>query len=138
MLTHRRPSREATEKNAADVELAARFPELFRAARDAEDALRKAQASRTPLTELRELGLALDNTLTAAVHSAYAAERAAIGPLGYDDWIYRRKAKAKAKVKLRTAEAERLLTLREEHRLAGIVRVPPQPVDWGAAPVTRA
>ena len=54
------------------------------------------------------------------MRAAYAAERVEIGPLGYDDWIYRRKAKAKPKVKMWLAEAERLLTLREEHRLAGI------------------
>ena len=41
MVTGRRPSREAKEKHAADVQLAAQFPDLFRAARDAEDALRR-------------------------------------------------------------------------------------------------
>lgn len=130
MVTGRRPSREAMEKHAADVALAAQFPDLFHAARDAEDALRQAQALRAPLAELRTLGLALDGALTAVMRSAYAAERAEIGPVGYDDWIYRRKARAKPKVKVWLAEAERLLTLREEHRLAGIPRVPPQPAEW--------
>ena len=32
MVTGRRPSREAMEKHAADVELAAQFPDLFHAA----------------------------------------------------------------------------------------------------------
>jgi hypothetical protein len=136
MITRPRPSREANEKYAADRDLAAQFPELFRAARDAEDALRRAQASRAPTIELRRLGLALDDALTAVMHSAYAAERVQIGPLGYDDWIYRRKARAKPKVKIWLAEAERLLTLREEHRLAGIVRLPPQPADSAARAVT--
>ena len=135
MVTGRRPSPEAKEKHAADVQLAAQFPDLFRAARDAEDALRTAQARRAPLAELRTLGLALDDALTAAMRAAYATERAEIGPRGYDDWIYRRKARAKPKVKMWAAEAERLLTLREEHRLAGIVRVPPQPGEWAAGAV---
>jgi hypothetical protein len=127
MLTRRRPSREAMEKYAADVELAAQFPALFHAAKDTEDALRQAQALRAPRPELRKLGLALDAALTAVMRAAYATERVEIGPLGYDDWIYRRKAKAKPKVKMWLAEAERLLTLREEHRLTGIVQLPPQP-----------
>ncbi|HUK68207.1 MAG TPA: hypothetical protein VLW50_05560 [Streptosporangiaceae bacterium] len=132
MITGRKPSREAMAKHAADVALAAQFAESFRAARDAEDALRQAQASRAPLVELRERGLALDDALTAVMRSAYAAERVEIGAIGYDDWIYRRKARAKPKVKRWTAEAERLLTLREEHRLKGIVRVPPHPADWAS------
>jgi len=124
MIKGRRPSPEALRKYSADAELAAKFSRLFGAARDAEDALRQAQARRAPGTELRDLGLALDEALSAAMRAAYAAQRAQIGPLGYDDWIYRRKAKAKPKVKMWTAEAERLLTLREEHRLTGIPRVP--------------
>ncbi|HKB29878.1 MAG TPA: hypothetical protein VKD26_03495 [Streptosporangiaceae bacterium] len=136
MVTRRRPSREAKEKHAADLQLAAQFPALFEAAREAEDALRLAQAGRAPLIELRTLGLALDDALTAVMHSAYARERAEIGPLGYDDWIYRRKARAKPNVKMWSAEAERLLTLREEHRLAGIVRVPSQPAEWPAEVAT--
>jgi hypothetical protein len=134
MVTRRSPSREAMEKYAADAELAAQFPELFRAATDAEDALRQAQALRAPLPELRELGLALDGALTAVMRAAYAAERTEIGPLGYDDWIYRRKAKAKPKVKVWIAEAERLLTLREEHRLSGVAPPPPRP-ESGAVTV---
>ncbi len=136
MVTGRRPSREAMEKYAGDAELAAQFPDLFHAARDAEDALRQAQAVRAPAIRLRTLGLVLDDALTAVMRSAYATERIEIGPLGYDDWIYRRKARAKPEVKMWTAEAERLLTLREEHRLAGIVRVPPQPGEWAAEDAT--
>jgi hypothetical protein len=135
MVTGHRPSPQAKEKHAADVQLAAQFPDLFRAARDAEDALRTAQVRRAALAELRTLGLALDDALTATMRAAYATERTEIGLQGYDDWIYRRKARAKPKVKMWTAEAERLLTLREEHRLAGIVRVPPQPGEWAAGAV---
>jgi len=127
MVTRRRPSREAMERYAADAELAARFPELFQAAKDTEDALRQAQALRAPLPGQRTLGLAFDAALTAVMRAAYATERVEVGPLGYDDWIYRRKAKAKPKVKMWRAEAERLLTLREEHRLTGIPHLPPQP-----------
>ena len=36
-----------------------------------------------------------------------------------------------------TMEAERLLTLRESHRLTGIVRLPRQPARLPEAPATR-
>ena len=65
------------------------------------------------------------------MRAAYAAERVAIGPRGYDDRIYRRKAKATSPVRVWSAEAERLLTLRESHRLTGIPRVPRSPVLAG-------
>ena len=77
-----------------------------------------------PLTERYRLAKRLDTALTDAMRAAYAAERVAIGPLGYDDRIYRRKAKATSPVRVWSAEAERLLTLRESHRLTGIPRVP--------------
>ena len=64
--------------------------------------------------------MALYTALTDAMRAAYAAERAEIGPRGYDDRIFRRKAKAKPAVHAWTDEAERLLTLRETHRLTGI------------------
>jgi len=60
------------------------------------------------------------------MRAAFAAQRAEIGPLGYDDRIYRRKAMATSPVRAWTMEAERLLTLRESHRLTGIVRLPRQ------------
>jgi len=65
----------------------------------------------------------LDATLTEAMRAAYAAQRAEIGPLGYDDRIYRRKKMATPAVHALTAEAEHLLTLRETHRLTGIPAV---------------
>jgi hypothetical protein len=59
--------------------------------------------------------------------SAYAAERAEIGPRGYEDRIYRRKAKAKPAVHALTDEAERLLTLRESYQLTGFPARPEAP-----------
>jgi len=124
-MRRRLVSSEALETYAVDAELAGKFDELLRSAERAEDALRQAQARGAPLAAPRELGLAFDAALTAAMRAAYAAERVEIGVRGYDDWIYRRKAKAKAKVRTWRDEAERLLTMREVHRLTGIPRVPP-------------
>jgi hypothetical protein len=111
----------------ADTALAARKAELLDAAREAESQFRQAQAQRAPEDQLRRLALDLDEALTAAMHAAYAARRAAIGPLGYDDRIYRRKKMATPPVHALTAEAERLLTLRETHRLNGIPPVTFEP-----------
>ena len=58
------------------------------------------------------------------MRAAYAAQRAEIGPRGYEDRIFRRKSMAKPAVRALTAEAERLLTLRENHRLNRIPEVP--------------
>jgi hypothetical protein len=120
-------SQEAEGQHAADVALADKFGELLEAARTAEAGLRQAQARGAAVQELHDLGKALDAALTETMRAAYAAQRAAIGPRGYDDRIYRRKALATSAVKQWTAEAEALLTLREAHRLGGIVRVPPAP-----------
>jgi hypothetical protein len=120
-------SQEALEMHAADVALAAKFDELLAAAREAELEFRQADVPSTPLPERRRLAVNLDSALTAVMRSAFAAQRAAIGPLGYDDRIYRRKAMAKPEVHALTAEAERLLTLRESHRLKGIPPAPLQP-----------
>lgn len=132
-----KPSSEAEHKHAADVALAARRPELLDAAREAEIRFRQAQARRASDTEVRRLAEDLDAALTAAMHAAYAAQRAEIGPLGYYDRIYRRKAMAKPRVHALTAEAERLLTLRENHRLNGIPAVTFEPSPL-MAPVPRA
>ena len=118
---------EAAAKHAADVALAGQFDELLAAARADEDALRSAQADGSSLTELHQLGKRLDGSLTAVMRAAFAAERAAIGPRGYDDRIYRRKAMATTPVRAWTMEAQRLLTLRESHRLTGIARLPHTP-----------
>lgn len=123
-----------------DVERAARFDELLAGARAAENEFRKAQAAAAPNNELYPLARNFDFALTDVMQAAYAAERAEIGPLGYDDKIYRRKAKAKSAVHAWTDEAERLLTLRETHRITGIPPAPrgvpyvPPPVPPEAEP----
>lgn len=120
-------SEEAAAKHAADVALAGQFDDLLAEARADEDALRSAQADGSSLAELHLLGKRLDGSLTAVMRSAFAAERAAIGPRGYDDRIYRRKAMATTPVRAWTMEAQRLLTMRESHRLTGIARLPRRP-----------
>jgi hypothetical protein len=120
-------SEEASAKHAADVALAGQFDELLAAARADEDALRAAQADGSALADLHQLGKRLDGSLTAVMRAAFAAERAAIGPRGYDDRIYRRKAMATTPVRAWTMEAQRLLTMRESHRLTGIARLPRRP-----------
>jgi hypothetical protein len=118
-----KPSSEAEQQYEADVTLAGHRAELLDAAREAENRFRQAQARRAPDAEVRRLAEDLDAALTEAMRAAYSAQRAEIGPRGYDDRIYRRKAKATARVHALTAEAERLLTLRETHRLNGIPAV---------------
>jgi hypothetical protein len=128
VIVKRKPvSEEAMAKHAADVDLAGQFDDLLAQARAAEDALRSAQAEGASPADLRQLGKRLDDALTAVMRAAFAAERAEIGPRGYEDRIYRRKAMATSPVRAWTMEAQRLLTLRETHRLAGIVRLPPTP-----------
>jgi hypothetical protein len=130
----------AEEAYLADVALAASFDDLLAAARDAELAYRQAQASGAPASEQYPLATRLSSALTDAMRAAYAAERAEIGPRGYDDRIYRRKAKARPEVHALADEAERLLTLRETYQLTGfparpeaaalgveIARLPAQP-----------
>jgi hypothetical protein len=136
-MRRQKPSSEAKQHYQADVALAGRRAELLSAAREAEGRFRKAQARRAPVGEVHRLAEDLDAALTEAMRAAYAAQRAEIGPLGYDDRIYRRKAKATPRVHALTAEAERLLTLRETHRLNGI---PPVPFELSplASPVTKA
>jgi hypothetical protein len=128
VIVKRKPvSEEAGAKHAADVALAEQFDDLLARARADEDALRSAQADASSLAELHQLGKRLDESLTAVMRAAFAAERAAIGPRGYDDRIYRRKAMATTPVRAWTMEAQRLLTLRESHRLTGIARLPRTP-----------
>jgi hypothetical protein len=120
-------SQEALDAHAADAALAAERGKLLDAAREADLALRQAEANRAPVTELHRLAKELDAALTAAMQAAYAAQRAEIGARGYEDRIYFRKGKARPEVRPLTAEAERLLTLRENHRLNHIPEVPRQP-----------
>jgi hypothetical protein len=120
-------SPEAAVKYDADVALAEQFDDLFAQAQSAEHVLRDAQASGASLEEQHRAGKRLDAALTDVMRAAFAAQRAEIGARGYDDRIYRRKAMATTPVRAWTMEAERLLTLRESHRLTGIVRLPRQP-----------
>jgi hypothetical protein len=122
-----KPSQEALDKHAADVAAAAERGKLLDAARAADATLREAEARRAPVTELHRLAKELDTALTAAMRATYAAQRAEIGPRGYEDRIFARKAKAKPDVRVLTAEAERLLTLRENHRMNHIPEVPREP-----------
>jgi hypothetical protein len=103
----------------ADVALAANFSELLAKAQRAEREYRHAQATGAPVSVQYPLAHSLDAALTDVTRAAYAAQRAEIGPLGYEDRIYFRKAKATPAVHAWTDEAERLLTLRETHRLTG-------------------
>ena len=132
-----KPSSDAQQRYEADVALAGRRPELLDAAREAESLFREAQAQRAPEADLRRRAEDLDSALTAAVWAAYAAQRAEIGPRGYDDRIYRRKAKAKPHIHALTADAERLLTLRETHRVNDIPAVTFEPSPL-MAPIIKA
>ena len=120
-------SQEAADRHAADVAAAAERGKLLDSARTADTALREAETRRAPVTELHRLAKDLDAALTAAMHAAYAAQRAEIGPRGYEDRIYLRKAKAKPEIRALTAQAERLLTLRENHRMNHIPQIPREP-----------
>jgi hypothetical protein len=122
-----KPSQEALRKHAADMTAAAERGKLLDEARAADIALREAEARRAPAAELHRLAKELDAALTAAMHVAYAAQRAEIGPRGYEDRIFLRKARARPAVRALTAEAERLLTLRENHRMNHIPDVPREP-----------
>ncbi|MGH3250928.1 MAG: hypothetical protein ACRDOI_32630 [Trebonia sp.] len=122
-----KPSQESLNLHATDVAEAAERGKLLDAARAADAAMREAQATRAPVIEVHQLAKELDTALTAAMRAAYAAQRAEIGARGYEDRIYHRKAKAKPAVRVLTAEAERLLTLRENHRLNHIPEVPRVP-----------
>jgi hypothetical protein len=120
-------SEEATATYEADVALAEQFEDLLARAESAEQEFRDAQAAGTGDERLHSLGKRLDAALTDVMRSGFAAQRAAIGPRGYDDRIFRRKAMATPPVRALTLEAQRLLTLRESHRLTGIVRLPRSP-----------
>jgi hypothetical protein len=126
-MSRHKVSNEAMRRYEADAALAGRREELLATARDAEGKFRHAQAQNGPVSELRALAENLDSALTAAMQAAFAAERAEIGPRGYDDRIYRRKGMAKPAVHALTAQAEHLLTLRETHRLNGIPAEPLEP-----------
>jgi hypothetical protein len=112
-------SAEAEANYLADVALAANFDKLLARAQAADREFRDAQATGAPASVQYPLASNLDVALTDVTRAAYAAQRAEIGPLGYEDRIYFRKAKATPGVHAWTDEAERLLTLRETHRVSG-------------------
>jgi hypothetical protein len=112
-------SADAEASYLADVALASKFDELLARAEAAEREFRQAQAAAAPANVQYPLATTLDTALTDVTRAAYAAQRAEIGPRGYDDRIVRRKAMATPVVHGWTDEAERLLTLRETHRLTG-------------------
>jgi site-specific DNA-cytosine methylase len=112
-------SADAEASYLADVALASKFDELLARAEAAERDFRRSQAAAAPAQAQYPLAKTLDEALTDVTHAAYAARRAEIGPHGYDDRIVRRKAMATPAVHRWTDEAERLLTLRETHRLTG-------------------
>jgi hypothetical protein len=103
----------------ADVALASTFEELLRKAEAAEQEYRQAQAAGAAADVQYPLARSLDQALTDVTQAGYAAQRAEIGPRGYEDRIFRRKAMATSAVHRWTDEAERLLTMRETHRLTG-------------------
>ncbi|MEY9212621.1 hypothetical protein ABH917_002067 [Thermobifida halotolerans] len=111
-----------------DVEQAERLPELLEAARGAEEELARARGAGADVAQLHRLGVAYDAALTDAMRAAYARQRVLVGVRGYEDRIYRRRRLARPEVREATELAERLLTLRERHRLHGIERVPRSPV----------
>lgn len=134
MIVGRKPaSADAQAQYLSDVAFAANFDDLLAAAKTAEREYRDAQATARPLAEQYPLAKKLDAALTDAMLSAFAAVRAQIGPRGYDDRIYKRKAMATPTVHALNTEAERLLTLRETHRLTGI---PPRPEGVGLKSVS--
>jgi len=112
-------SADAESSYLADVALASQFDELLRRAEVAERDFRQAQAAGTHADVQYPLAHNLDHALTDVTRAAFAAQRAEIGPRGYDDRIVRRKAMATPAVHRWTDEAERLLTMRETHRLTG-------------------
>jgi hypothetical protein len=113
----RQARRKAQERFAADRDLADQFRTRREAATEAETKLRRLWAEQRPAGEIRGCVEDLDNALLAALESAAAAERAAMGVGAYDDPIARRKALVKPEVRVWTREVDQLRTVREELRL---------------------
>ncbi|MFC9975558.1 plectin [Spirillospora sp. NPDC127200] len=124
----RRMSKDVADLYEADRRLAGAYRDRVAEAAAAERALRAAQAAEGSEDEVRELTIAFDQALTAAIEAAEAAERAEIGPKGYAAAgadaktrraaeIATRQGKAKPAVRPWTAEVDRLRTAREAHRL---------------------
>ncbi|PZG44737.1 hypothetical protein C1I98_16615 [Spongiactinospora gelatinilytica] len=119
-----RVSREAEVRFHADQEVGESFPRLLEKAREAEHELRRLQAAHASQERLRAAGVTLDEALTEALRAAEAALRATLGVKAYDDRIARRKRRATPQGVRWITEVESLRTLREEHRLTGIAKLP--------------
>jgi hypothetical protein len=128
MGLRRRVSQDIEERYAADKALASGYDAKLAAAREAERALRRAQAEGRSGEETRVLAVALDMALTDALSAAEAAERAVMGTRTYAPAdgkpeevraaeIAERKARARSDVRPCTDEVDRLRTAREVHRL---------------------
>lgn len=127
MVLGRKVSPEVAERYAADQELAAGLRDRLEAAQEAERELRAAQVAGRPADEQRTLATAYDAALKAAIDTAEAATRVEMGTATYPHGdakehraaeIATRKAHAKPGVKPYLHEADRLRTLREQHKLS--------------------
>jgi hypothetical protein len=123
----RRVNHDVHERYGADQELAATYRDTLASATGAERSLRLAQAAGRPVAELRELSIALDQALAAAILAAQACRRVAMGAKAYpsDDpktarsaEIAARKAAARWTVRPWIDEVDRLRTAREAHKLS--------------------
>jgi hypothetical protein len=126
MSLGRKMSPEVAERLAAAQELAAGLRDRLAAAQEAEQRLRLARAERWPVEKLREPAIEYDRALQEAIAAADAAELVAMGPKAIEHGdarqrraaqIAARRARAKPSVRPFTQEADRLRTLREEHKL---------------------
>ncbi|MCD0449928.1 plectin [Actinocorallia sp. API 0066] len=119
MLFGRRISPEVAAQYAADKTLAGEYRARLA---DVEEARAAQRAGAPDTAERRALAGVLEKALTAAVESAAAAERVAMGPRTYGTSraaeISRRKARAKASVRPYSEELDRLRTAREAHKLS--------------------
>ncbi|GLU45788.1 hypothetical protein [Nocardiopsis ansamitocini] len=127
VLGSRKAGSKARELHAEDVENAGRLPGLLETAQQTGDELEAARRADADVVELNRLGVAYDVALTDAMRAAYARQRELVGARGHEDRLYRRRRLARPDVKEATDLAERLLTLRETHRLHGIELVPRTP-----------
>lgn len=126
MSLGRKVSPEVADRLAAAKELAAGLRDRLAAAQEAEGRFRAAQAEHRPVEEIRALAVGYERALCAAIEAADAAEQVAMGPKTVEHGdakqrraaqIAARKARAKPSVRPFTAEADRLRTLRETHKL---------------------
>jgi hypothetical protein len=128
MGLRRRVSQDIEERYAADKTLAADYDAKLAAAREAEQALRRAQAEGRSVEQTRALAVALDVALTDALSAVMAAERVEMGTRTYAPAdgkpeevraaeIAERKARARPDVRPWTDEVDRLRTAREVNRL---------------------